>query len=244
MCSSKKWLTGLLGAVLCLTLTVTVKQNVSAEEETKRKDYLVSTEDTKLYKEADWTGEIAATVPKDSILVRIGEEGFYTKVTYDDVEGYIDTRLVGYNEEIIGAHEEKLAQEREAQRIAAEQEAQRLEQERLARSEEIRMMAAMIQCEAGNQPMEGQIAVGAVIMNRVKASNYPNTIPEVLHQPYQFGPADSQMFANLLANDTIKGSCREAAMQAFMGVDNVGGALHFQRVGHGTGLVIGDHVFY
>lgn len=244
MRSSKKWLTGFLGAVLCLTLTVTVKQNVSAEEETEWSSYLVCTEDTKLYAEPDWTGEIAASLPKDSVLKWIGEEGFYTKVLYNETEGYVDTSLIGYNEEVIGAYKEEL--EREAQRIAAELEAQRLaeEMELIARSEEIRMMAAMIQCEAGNQPMEGQIAVGAVIMNRVKAANYPNTIPEVLYQPCQFGPADSQMFANLLANDTIKESCREAAMQAYMGADNVGGALHFQRVGYGTGLVIGDHVFY
>lgn len=242
MRSNRKWLTGLLGAVLCLTLTVTAKQNVSAEEETKRESYLVCTEDTKMYVEADWTGEIAASVPKDGILIGIGEQGFYTKVTYNGVEGYIDTRLVGYNEEVIAAYEKEL--ELEAQRIEAELEAQRLEQELIARSEEVRMVAAMIQCEAGNQPMEGQIAVGAVIMNRVKAPNYPNTIQEVLYQPHQFGPANSQMFANLLANDTIKESCREAAMQAFMGVDNVGGALHFQRVGYGEGLVIGDHVFY
>ncbi len=244
MRSNKKWLTSLLGAILCLTLTVTVKQSVSAEEETTWNAYFVSTEDTKLYVEPDWTGEIAVSVPKDSVLKWISEEGFYTKASYNEIEGYIDTRFIGYNEELIAAHEEEL--EREAQKIAEELEAQRLaeEQELIARSEEVRMVAAMIQCEAGNQPMEGQIAVGAVIMNRVKAPNYPNTIQEVLYQPHQFGPADSQMFANLLANDTIKESCREAAMQAYMGVDNVGGALHFQRVGYGEGLVIGDHVFY
>ena len=105
-------------------------------------------------------------------------------------------------------------------------------------------MAAMIQCEAGNQPMEGQIAVGAVIMNRVRSAGYPNTIEEVIYQPSQFGPSDSQTFANLLANDTIKESCREAAKQAYLGTDNVGGALHFQRAGSREGLVIGDHVFY
>lgn len=244
MRSSKKWLTGILGAVLCLALAVTAKQNVNAEEEREWSSYYVCTEDTKLYAEADWTGEIVAPLPKDSVLKWTGEEGFYTKVIYNETEGYVDTKFIGYNEELIAAYEEELALEE--QRIAAELEAQRLQQEMelLARSEEIRMMAAMIQCEAGNQPMEGQIAVGTVIMNRVKAANYPNTITEVLFQPHQFNPADSQMFANLLANDTIKDSCREAAMQAFMGVDNVGGAMHFRRAGSREGLVIGDHVFF
>lgn len=244
MRSSKKWLKGLLSMVLCLTLAVTVKQNVNAEEETKRDSYVTCTENTKLYVEADWKGEIAASLPKDSVLIRTGEQGFYTKVTYNEIEGYIDTQLVGRNEEAINAYLEAI--ELEAQRIAAEQEAEalRLQMELLARSEEIRMMAAMIQCEAGNQPMEGQIAVGTVIMNRVKAEGYPDTIPEVLYQPHQFGPADSQMFADLLANDTIKESCREAAMQAYLGVDNVGGALHFIRAGSKEGIVIGNHVFY
>lgn len=242
MRSSKKWLTGILGAVLCLTLAVTVKQNVSAEEETNRASYIVCKENTKLYVAADWTGEIAASVPKDGVLIRIGEEGFYTKATYKGIEGYIDSQLVGYNEEAIAAYEEELA--REAEKIAAELEAQRLALELIAKSEEVRMMAAMIQCEAGNQPIEGQIAVGAVIMNRVKAANYPNTIPEVLSQPHQFNPVDSQMFADLLANDTIKDSCREAAVQAFMGVDNVGGAMHFRRAGSREGIVIGNHVFF
>lgn len=220
MRNSKKWLAGLLGAVMCLTLAVTVKQDVRAEEESAA--YITCTEDTKLYVDADWTGEIAASLPKDSVMVKVKDEGLYTKVNYNGTEGYIDSSFVGCNEEAIAAYEAELA----------------------AKSEEVRIMAAMIQCEAGNQPMEGQIAVGAVIMNRVKAGNYPNTIVEVINQPYQFGPADSQMFADLLANDTIKDSCREAARQAFMGTDNVGGALHFQRVGVRDGLVIGDHVFY
>ena len=80
-------------------------------------------------------------------------------------------------------------------------------------------------------------------MNRVKAPNYPNTIQEVIMQPNQFGPSDSQLFADLLANDTIKDTCREAAKQAFSGVDNVGGALHFKRAGSREGLVIGAMYF-
>lgn len=222
MRNSKRWLTGLLGGMMCLTLAAANKQEVRAEEEAAGIPYIVCTEDTKLYVTPDWTGEIAASVPMNSVMVWIGEEGAYTKVNYNGVEAYIDTTLTGYDANAVAAYEAELA----------------------AKSEEVRMMAAMIQCEAGNQPIEGQIAVGTVIMNRVKAPNYPNTIAEVLYQPYQFGPADSQLFADLLATDTIKDTCREAAKQAFMGVDNVGGALHFQRVGVREGLVIGDHVFY
>lgn len=222
MRNSKKWLAGLMGAVMCLALAVTAKQDVKAEGEDAAVNYIVCTKATKLYVDPDWTGEAAASLPENTVMIKTGEAGLYTKVNYNGIEGYLDTQLVGYNEEVIAAYEAEL----------------------LARSEEVRMMAAMIQCEAGNQPIEGQIAVGAVIMNRVKSAGYPNTIAEVIYQPSQFGPSDSQTFANLLANDTIKDSCREAAKQAFMGTDNVGGALHFQRVGSREGLVIGDHVFY
>lgn len=222
MRNSKKWLTGLLGAAMCLTITAVNKQDVRAEEEVPSVPYTVCKEDTKLFVEPDWTGEVMASLPVNSVMTVIGESGAYTKVNYNGMEGYVDTLLIASNEEVIAAYEAELA----------------------ARSEEVRMMAAMIQCEAGNQPVEGQIAVGAVIMNRVKAANYPNTIPEVLYQPKQFGPAKSQLFADLLATDTINDSCREAAKQAFMGMDNVGGALHFQRAGRRDGLVIGNHVFY
>lgn len=230
MRNSKKWLAGLLSVAMCLTLATAVKQDVRAEEEPQqmeeeapRPDYVVCTQAAKLYVEPDWkNSEIAASMPENSVLIRIGESGAYTKVNYNGIEGYMDTAYVGYNEEAVAAYEAELA----------------------AKSEEVRVMAAMIQCEAGNQPLEGQIAVGAVIMNRVKSEHYPNTIVDVIYQPYQFGPADSQLFANLLANDTIKESCREAARQAFMGVDNVGGALHFRRAGSKEGIVIGNHVFY
>ena len=52
-------------------------------------------------------------------------------------------------------------------------------------------MASIIFCEAGNQPYEGQVAVGAVIMNRVRSSAYPNSIEAVIYQAGQFGPAST-----------------------------------------------------
>lgn len=221
MRNSKKWLAGLLSMVMCLTLAVAVKQDVQAEGETP--NYVISIVDTKLYAEPDWqNSEIIASIPKDGVLIKVEDAGAYTKVNYNGIEGYMDAAYVGYSEEVIAAYEADLA----------------------ARNEEVRIMAAIIQCEAGNQPMEGQIAVGAVIMNRVKSASYPNTITDVIYQPSQFGPADSQKFANLLENDTIKQSCREAAKQAFLGIDNVNGAMHFRRAGSKEGIVIGNHVFY
>lgn len=222
MCNRKKWLTGLLGAAMCLTLAVVNKQDVKAGQDYQIGSYIVCTEDTNLFVLSDCNEGTVAPIPKNSVAVVVENDEIYTKVNYNGAEGYLYQEFIGHDEELIAAYEAEL----------------------LAKSEEVRMMAAMIQCEAGNQEFEGQVAVGAVIMNRVKSPGYPNTIQEVIMQPSQFGPSDSQLFADLLANDTIKDTCREAAKQAFSGVDNVGGALHFRRAGSKEGLVIGDHVFY
>lgn len=222
MCNSKKWLTGLLGAVMCLALTAAVKQDVKAGQDYEIGSYIVCTEDTNLFVLPDCNEGVVAPIAKNSVAVVVENEKIYTKVNCNGAEGYLYQEFIGFDEELIAAHQAEL----------------------LAKSEDVRMIAAMIQCEAGNQPIEGQIAVGAVIMNRVKSPGYPNTIAEVLYQPNQFGPSDSQLFAELLLNDTIKDTCREAAKQAYMGVDNVAGALHFRRAGSKEGLVIGNHVFY
>lgn len=222
MCNSKRWLTGLLGMVMCLTLAVMAKQDVKAGQDYEIGSYIVCTEDTNLFVLPDCNEGVVAPIAKNSVAVVVENDDIYTKVNCNGVEGYLYQEFIGYDEALVAAYQAEL----------------------LAKSEEVRMMAAMIQCEAGNQPIEGQIAVGAVIMNRVKSLSYPNTIAEVLYQPNQFGPADSQLFASLLANDNIKDTCREAAKQAVMGVDNVNGALHFRRAGSKEGIEIGNHVFY
>ena len=86
-------------------------------------------------------------------------------------------------EEMIRAEEERAAEEA---RIAEEQAAQaaaleatQLEAANVMAGEQ-ELLAALIYCEAGNQPYEGQVAVGAVVMNRVRSGSYPNTISEGL----------------------------------------------------------------
>ena len=74
-------------------------------------------------------------------------------------------------------------------------------------------MASIIYCEAGNQPYEGQVAVGAVIMNRVKSGSYPNSIEEVIYQSGQFGPATTGWLNRVrsfkgIFTDGSSGSCR------------------------------------
>ena len=89
-------------------------------------------------------------------------------------------------EEERAAEEARIAEEQAAQ--AAALEATQLEAANVMAGSR-KLLAALIYCEAGNQPYEGQVAVGAVVMNRVRSGSYPNTISEVIYQSGQFGPA-------------------------------------------------------
>ena len=106
------------------------------------------------------------------------------------------------------------------------------------------LLAAIIYCEAGNQPYEGKLAVGAVVMNRIRSGRFPSSIASVIYQGIQFTPTFNGSLARALTRG-ISDSCRQAAQEAIAGVDNVNGALYFRRASSGkSGIVIGSHVFY
>ncbi len=76
------------------------------------------------------------------------------------------------------------------------------------------LLAAIIYCEAGNQPYYGQLAVGLVITNRVRNASYPNSIKEVIYAAQQFEPARTGVLTYYLKNtDKITQSCKTAARQ-------------------------------
>lgn len=108
--------------------------------------------------------------------------------------------------------------------------------------DDVTLLAALIYCEAGAEPYEGQLAVGAVVVNRVQSSVYPNTISEVIYQKGQFTPAASGKLAKILAQGASD-SCYRAAREALSGVDNTGGAIGF-HAGKGSGTVIGNQTFF
>ena len=84
------------------------------------------------------------------------------------------------------------------------------------------LMASLIFCEAGNQPYEGQVAVGAVVLNRVKSSVYPNSVSEVIYQSGQFSPAMSGWLDRVRANAGYSESALQAAEDALNGSNPVG----------------------
>ena len=109
----------------------------------------------------------------------------------------------------------------------------------------LKLLASIIFCEAGNQPYEGQVAVGAVVINRVLSSVYPNTVSGVIYQYKQFAPVLDGHLALALAENRATESCYRAADEAMSGYTNVGQCVYFRTPIPGlSGIQIGDHIFY
>ena len=123
-----------------------------------------------------------------------------------------------------------------------ETEAPQTEAASTASSDDLNLLASLIYCEAGNQSYEGKVAVGAVVMNRVNSSSFPDTISDVIYQSGQFTPASSGALSSALANG-VPSECYEAASAALAGENPVGDALYF-NTGSGKGMKLGDHQFY
>jgi spore germination cell wall hydrolase CwlJ-like protein len=105
------------------------------------------------------------------------------------------------------------------------------------------LLAAIIQCEAESEPYEGKIAVGNVVLNRVKSSRFPNTITGVIYAPKQFSPVASGRLAYRLEAG-VNDECIRAATEVLNG-KHITNALFFRRNnGSISGTVIGNHVFY
>ena len=108
---------------------------------------------------------------------------------------------------------------------------------------DIAILAAIIQCEADGECYEGKLAVGSVVLNRVKSSYFPNTIAGVIYQSGQFSPVASGRFAAVLAKGA-NSTCIQAANEVLGG--NITLDCLYFRTNNGLidGIVIGNHVFY
>ena len=150
--------------------------------------------------------------------------------------------------------EEAARLEAEAQAKAAAEEAARLEAEAqqaalaaqtaAISTEELKLLANIIYCEAGSESYVGKVAVGNVIMNRVKSASQPNTITEVVYAKGQFSPVRNGSLQRALSSDKADAACYQAAIEALAGAQPVGGKLFFRRNNGRSGQVIGHHVFY
>ena len=89
---------------------------------------------------------------------------------------------------------------------------------------DIQLMARAINGEARGEPYEGQVAIGAVILNRVKHASFPNTIAGVIYQSGAFtAVADGQINQPIASGSTVV----KAARDAMNGWDPSGGAIYY-----------------
>lgn len=112
---------------------------------------------------------------------------------------------------------------------------------------DVTLLARLISGEARGESYTGKVAVGAVVLNRVKSSSFPNTISGVIYQPYAFtAVSDGQI------NVPPDNSCYEAAKAAMNGWDPTYGAIYYYNPSTATSkwifsrkttVTIGKHVF-
>ena len=91
-----------------------------------------------------------------------------------------------------------------------------------AQSESVSLLARVISAEARGEPYSGQVAVGAVILNRVEHPSFPNTIAGVVYQPGAFTCMVDGQF-----NEPVAESAVRAAQEALAGSDPSGGAIYY-----------------
>lgn len=87
---------------------------------------------------------------------------------------------------------------------------------------ELELLAKAVHAEAKGEPYEGQIAVAAVILNRVEHPEFPNTVAGVIYEPLAF-----EVVANGTINQSPNEQARQAAYEALHGLDPTGGAIYF-----------------
>lgn len=109
------------------------------------------------------------------------------------------------------------------------------------------VLAQVIEGEAADEPYEGKVAVGAVILNRTESPDFPKTIPGVIYEKDAFESVTNGQYHRQLSDESLK-----AAMDALNGSDPTGGALYFWNPAKATSkwiwsrpivTTIGDHVF-
>ena len=226
-------------------------------------EYLLFGEDARAL--ADDVGRMIATIDADALYVRAegssdarrlgllpkgeivevisGSEEDWVCIDYEGQDGYVSAEYIILDYQIDSGETIEEIKAREE----AEREAKRHVNygQYTTDADTTLLLAALIQCEAGSEPYEGQVAVGAVVLNRVRSAAYPDSIHGVIYASGQFTPAMNGKVNAVYESGKIKASCVEAAQEALSGVSNVGDCTHFRR-DNGTRecIIIGHHVFY
>ena len=211
---------------------------------------------------AERTGETASEdeffaeeeVQQDETAALQAEASEAAQNEIEEVQAAEEAARIEAEAQAKAAAEEAAQLAAQAQAKAAAEEAARLEAEAqqaalaaqtaAISAEELKLLANIIYCEAGSESYVGKVAVGNVIMNRVKSASQPNTITEVVYAKGQFSPVRNGSLQRALSSDKADAACYQAAIEALAGAQPVGDKLFFRRNNGRSGQVIGHHVFY
>lgn len=200
----------------------------------------------------------------------LGEKNGWSQIKSGELEGYINSKLLVFGEEakklyeekhelnadtkeLEGALTEEAYKELKAQKAKEAREARKAQRAQQAKNgqkaepvsattSDLDLLAAIIECEAGGESHKGKVAVGAVIMNRIASSKFPDSISGVVYQKGQFSPVRSGKLKRVLAKGA-RSDCYEAAQDALNGENPIGDALFFNS-GKGKGIQIGNQHFF
>jgi len=201
----------------------------------------VNIETLRVRSAADENSEIIALASAGDEYRVVGEEASWVAVSVKETTGYMASEFVTvtYN---VGtatsiAEERALEEKKAAERKAKEEEkasekAKDVEIETTQREstpasvDDVTLLGALIQVEAGGQSYECQLAVASTIINRVNSSRFPDTIPGVIYQKGQYPPAHNGKVARVLENG-VRSSCLDIAREAINGKNNIGNYVQF-----------------
>ena len=225
------------------------------------KTVISQTESLRVRKEPSESAGVYGLLAKGDEIEAIEELEGWVCVQYSDgTEGYVSSQYVTVSDELGKGETIEKINAREEEEKAAEEEAKaeraKVESSRTTETKQtnngaitgdindVMLLAALIQSEAGNECYEGQVSVGTVVMNRLRTGKYGTSIYSVIYAKGQFGPASSGLVAQIYAQGP-KATCVAAAQEAMNGTSYIGAATKFRNIRSGyTGIVIGNHVFW
>ena len=231
-------------------------EQVAAYDRQKLEEYeatriKIQEEEAKLKKEKEELDELHAQVKaeKKKYNSYVNQTASDIKMTSSQISD-AEAQALAYEAQIkeqeanIEYLKKKLAEEQALSKLAAQSSWRDISEVTFEENDRY-LLANLIYCEAGGEPYAGQLAVGAVVINRVLSSVYPNTLTGVIYQSYQFSPVGSGRLALALAQNKATKACYKAADEAMAGQTNVGNCVYFRTPIPGlTGIQIGGHIFY
>jgi spore germination cell wall hydrolase CwlJ-like protein len=217
---------------------IETRKNVEAKEKTLQEER-TQLEDYKLKAQAEQSRVSGLVTQTSGTIKQYANDISDAEARAQALEDQIKAQ-----EADIKALEAKLAEEIRLSKLASQSAWRDISEVSFAEGDRY-LLANLIYCEAGGEPYEGKVAVGAVVINRVLSSVYPDTVVGVIYQNKQFSPVASGRLALALANSKATAACYQAADEAMSGYSNVGNCVYFRTPIPGlSGLNIGGHVFY